>query len=121
MAVNLPSLPKNPRLLAFFKGFLTTLDGLENYLFWAELQEMRVRFEMDSDPESLRSNAWILYQVCSFSSSSSSSSCCCYFCYFCLVLLLLLFSLFVFLFSFLFLFLFLFCFIVGISSTRSKI
>ena len=63
MVVNLPAVSKNPRLLAFFKGFLVTLDGLENYLFWAELQEVRARFEADPDSDSLRANSWILYQV----------------------------------------------------------
>ena len=57
---------KSPRLLAFFKGFLATLEGLENYLFWEELEEVRKRFELDGDDDELRANSWILYQVESF-------------------------------------------------------
>jgi hypothetical protein len=60
--INLLEIYRSPRLLSFFKGFLSTLFGLENYHFWAELQDLRTKWEESKDPILLRTMAWILYQ-----------------------------------------------------------
>jgi hypothetical protein len=60
--VTLIDIFRSPRLLSFFKGFLSSLQGLENYLFWAELQYFRSQWEETKSKELLRVMAWILYQ-----------------------------------------------------------
>ena len=60
--VTLNEIFHSPRLIGFFRGFLVTINGLENYLFWCELQQLKKEYEESSDKALLRINSWILYE-----------------------------------------------------------